>query len=63
MRLLDRYIARHVTGGVLFALAVLLSLTAVASFVDEPDSVGRGRYTVGSAIAFVLLTLPRVNGP
>ena len=59
MRILDKYIARHVAGGVLFALAVLLSLTAAASFVDELDSVARGRYAIGSAIAFVLLTLPR----
>ena len=59
MRILDKYIALHVAGGVLLALAVLLSLTAAASFVDELDSVGRGRYGIGSAIAFVLLTLPR----
>ena len=50
MRILDKYIARHVAGGVLLALAVLLSLTAAASFVDELDSVGWGRYGIGSAI-------------
>ena len=59
MRILDAYIARHVVGGTLLALAVLLSLTAVVTFVDELDSVGRGRYGVGDAIEFVLLTLPR----
>ena len=59
MRILDAYIARYVVGGTLLALAVLLSLTAVVSFVEELDSVGRGRYGVGGAIEFVLLTLPR----
>ena len=58
MRILDAYIARYVVGGTLLALAVLLSLTAVVSFVEELDSVGRGRYGVGDAIEFVLLTLP-----
>ena len=59
MKILDAYIARHVAGGALLALAVLLSLTAVVTFVDELDSVGRGRYGIGGAIEFVLLTLPR----
>ena len=59
MRILDAYIARYVVGGTLLALAVLLSLTAVVSFVEELDSVGRGRYGIGGAIEFVLLTLPR----
>ena len=59
MRILDAYIARHVVAGTLLALAVLLSLTAVATFVDELDSVGRGRYGVAGTIELVLLTLPR----
>ena len=58
MRILDAWIARYVVVGTLLALAVLLSLTAVVSFVEELDSVGRGRYGVGDAIEFVLLTLP-----
>ena len=59
MRILDAWIARHVMGGALLALAVLLSLTAVVGFVEELDAVGRGRYGVGGAIEYVLLTLPR----
>ncbi len=59
MRILDRWIARHVVGGALLALAVLLSLGAVAAFVEELDAVGRGRYGVGGAIEYVLLTMPR----
>ena len=59
MKILDAYIARHVVGGALLALAVLVSLTAVVTFVDDLDLVGRGRYGIGSAIEFMLLTLPR----
>ena len=59
MKILDAYIARHVVGGALLALAVLLALTAVVSFVDELDTVGRGRYGIGGATEYVLLTLPR----
>ena len=59
MKILDAYIARHVIGGALLALAVLLALTAVVVFVEELDTVGRGRYGIGGAIEFVLLVLPR----
>lgn len=59
MKILDAYIARYVVGGALLALAVLLSLTAVVAFVEELDTVGRGRYGIHSAIEYVLLTLPR----
>ena len=59
MRILDAWIARHVVGGALLALAVLLSLTAVVAFVEELDEVGKGRYGIGGAIEYVLLTVPR----
>ena len=59
MKILDAYIARHVVGGTALVLAVLLSLAAVITFVDELGSIGRGRYGIGAAIEFMLLTLPR----
>ena len=59
MKILDAWIARNVSGGVLLALAVLLALSAVVSFVDELGSVGRGSYGIVGAMEFVLLTLPR----
>ena len=60
MRILDAYIARHVVSGALVALAVLLSLAAVVTLVDELDSVGRGRYGIGGAVEYTILTLPRM---
>ena len=59
MRILDAWIARHVMGGALLALAVLLSLTAVVAFVEELDEVGRRNYGIVDAIEYVLLTVPR----
>ena len=59
MRILDAWIARHVVRGALLALAVLLSLSAVVALVEELDAVGRGRYGIGGAMEYVLLTLPR----
>ena len=59
MRLLDAYVARNVALGALLALAVLTSLAAVVTFVDDLDSVGRQRYGILEAIEYTLLTLPR----
>ena len=59
MKILDAYIARYVVGGTLLALGVLVSLVAVITFVDDLDLVGRGRYGIGAAIEYMLLTLPR----
>ena len=59
MKILDAYIARHVVGGTLLALAVLVSLVAVITFVDDLGSVGHGRYGIGAALEFMILTLPR----
>ena len=59
MKILDAWIARNVAGGALVVLVVLLALTAVVSFIDELEVVGRGSYGIGGATEFVLLTLPR----
>ena len=59
MRLLDAYIARNVALGALLALAVLISLAAVVTFVDDLDSIGKQSYGILEAIEFTLLTLPR----
>ena len=59
MRILDLYIAKHVVGGALLALLVLLALFTLASFVDDLGDVGRGEYTLTRALEYVLLTTPR----
>ena len=57
MRLLDRYIANAVMGGVLLTLFVLLSLFAFFGFVEEMSEVGQGRYGAWEASQYVLLSL------
>ena len=59
MRLLDAYIGRNVALGALLALAVLTSLAAVVTFVDDLDSVGRQSYGILEAFEYTFLTLPR----
>ena len=56
--LLDRYIGRSILVTTLLVLLVLVALASVFAFVGELDDVGKGRYTVGLAGQYVLLTVP-----
>ncbi|MCF6217965.1 MAG: LPS export ABC transporter permease LptG [Gammaproteobacteria bacterium] len=57
MRLLDRYIANAIIGGVAITLFVLLALFAFIGFIDELDAVGRGNYGLWQAIQYLFLSL------
>jgi lipopolysaccharide export system permease protein len=58
VNLLDRYIARHVIGGTLVWLMALVVLFNFIAFVDDLDSIGKGDYSVGRALEYMLLTTP-----
>jgi lipopolysaccharide export system permease protein len=58
MRLLDRYIGRTVAGGTFLVTLALIAIFSFFQFLDELDSVGRGRYGVVQAIEYVLLSVP-----
>ena len=63
MRLLPRLHDRLVARAVLLALApvwlVLLGFDAITAFAGELDEIGEGAYSAGSALLYVLYTLPR----
>jgi lipopolysaccharide export system permease protein len=58
MRTLDRYLAVTIAQNFLFALAALVAVFAVINATEELQRVGSGRYGVGQALWFVMLTLP-----
>src|SRR5688500_17545283 len=55
----DVYVAKVVLSTVLLTWAVLLGLDFMLSFVNEFGDVGKGRYGVVQALAYMLLTVPR----
>jgi len=59
MKILDIYIGRAVILGTVVVMVVLLTLLGFLTLMDELSDVGEGRYRVGDAFLFVLLTLPR----
>jgi len=58
MNILEKYIGRAITTGVLSVLGVLMVLYAFMGFVNEFDQIGRHQYTLWHAIGYSLLRLP-----
>ena len=59
MRLIDRYIGRVVVIGTLMVMFLLLTLIGFMELERELGDVGRGSYTIGKALLYVSLVLPR----
>ncbi len=60
MNVLDRYVAVAVLKGVFLVLAVLISVGTVFEFMGQLPDVGTAQYSVGDALAFVALRIPRL---
>lgn len=59
MKILDRYIRLHITGGYLLIMAVLISLFTFLDFIDQLDDMGKGDYRLQDIVIFVILMAPR----
>ena len=59
MRLLDRYLGAIILQYTLIALLVLLGLFTFVNFLDQLGDLGRGRYDLLDALAYIVLTIPR----
>lgn len=58
MKLLTRYIGREVLAATMLIFGALVMLFAFFDLIHELGDVGRGGYTLGSAMVFVALQLP-----
>lgn len=59
MKILDRYIIRNLAAGFALLALILVSLFSLLELVNQLDDVGKGSYTLGNALIFVALTVPR----
>ncbi len=59
LKRVDKLVALAVVGAVLMVWALLVGFDTFRIFVGEIGSVGKGQYTLSSAIVYVLLTVPR----
>ena len=60
MSLLARYIGKTVFLNTLLVLLVLVALSALFSFIRELDDVGKGDYSVKTALIYILLRIPGI---
>jgi lipopolysaccharide export system permease protein len=58
MKTLTRYIGRELLGAILLIFAALVSLFAFFLLIHELGDVGRGNYTISTALIFVALQVP-----
>ena len=58
MSLIARYIGKTVLLNTLLVLLVLVALTGIFGFIGELDDVGKGNYSVSSALIYILLRMP-----
>lgn len=59
MKTLDRYIIRTLLAGFALLALILVSLFSLLDLVNQLDDVGKGAYTLGDALIYVALTVPR----
>lgn len=60
MNILDRYIAAAVLRGVALVAAVLVSVGTVFEFMGQLPDIGVAQYSLGNALAYVALRIPRL---
>jgi len=56
--ILDRHIGRSILFTSLLVLLTLVALASIFAFISELDDVGKGNYSVGLAVQYILLTVP-----
>ncbi|MFK7993727.1 MAG: LPS export ABC transporter permease LptG [Granulosicoccus sp.] len=56
--ILERYIGRSILLTSLLVLLTLVTLASIFAFISELDDVGKGAYTVGRAVQYIVLTIP-----
>lgn len=59
MKIIHRYIARHIILSTLLVLLVLLGLYTFMDFIAELDDLGKGNYQILDILGFIALTMPK----
>jgi lipopolysaccharide export system permease protein len=59
LKQVDRLIARHVLAALAVTLMLFVAIDAISALGREIDEFGEGDYTLGTALAYIALSLPR----
>lgn len=55
---LNWYMFRSISLGIILAVAIFLSLEILIGFISQVSDVGKGDFTIGSALFYTMLTIP-----
>ena len=55
---LNRYIFSSISLGLTLAISMFLTLDVLIGFIQQVNSVGKGSYTVGSALLYTIILIP-----
>lgn len=55
---LNRYIIKSISTGLMLSVSMFLTLTILLDFIKQVNWIGTGDFTIGSAIFYIVLTIP-----
>lgn len=55
---LNRYIFKSISSGLILSVMMFLTLDILIGFIQQINVVGKGDFTIGSAVFFTLITIP-----
>ncbi len=55
---LNRYIFKSISSGLFLSVMMFLTLDVMIGFIQQINAVGKGDFTIGSAVFFTLLNIP-----
>ncbi len=55
---LNRYIIKSISMGLILSVSMFLTLTILLDFIKQVNWIGTGDFTVGSAVFYIILTIP-----
>ncbi len=58
--LINRYLFKSISSGVVLAMLMFLTLSVLLGFIQQINAVGKGDFTLGSAVFYTALTVPSI---
>ncbi len=55
---LNRYIFKSISSGLILSVLMFLTLDILIGFIQQINAVGKGDFTIGSAVFYTLITIP-----
>ena len=58
--IINKYLFKSISSGVILAMLMFLTLSILLGFIQQINAVGKGDFTLGSAVFYTALTIPSI---